>query len=608
MMREAANASELRSLRSTFVVGIRSRDPRLLTMDSRGRRVGARVIHGIALLGYLSSLLNFTSIPEPVYIPFHFPCRCFRLLWATRVCLSLCRSTRLLAPFVPRVDHRALIERSGDLLKMGSCLPFMLLSSSIPLTLQSNVSDPAFSDLASDQRPGSSLSNSRPSIDTQPPPTPSPVPQYRRFSKYEQRRAHSSPEGSFPAVGTPGVKRPLSGRFRKTRSAPSTLGVPLVTHQQWVGVRKDGKGKRRVSDPVETVEITFEAIEIESRVRRSSAPPPLRSSFILPSPRHSVDSSRLSSSSTLAPSLSSAVLRPESRIIAPPSPPLQTLEERDEEDNERLQLPVLQFDSLGISCPPSPPLSTLAEEDAEEIQPAPARRSSKKVSFSSAEPIIITAHQDSILAESEPLRRQSSWSGLFLLSAPPAAARPPLRRHASLQSVRGQAAGRSILRRTSSFTNDIPQDDPSMSFPVVERKRLPRSKNGQRTTSPSPALPSLRETEPTSDGEAQPPSVIHSSISDDESKFSRTYGVVQKAEIKKVKASGHAVALTLPRLRKPERAFSLEQRAVRHWSMEGVGHWVRRNGIHGSGGCEGGSERNVPPVPPLPRDVEALKA
>jgi hypothetical protein len=54
------------------------------------------------------------------------------------------------------------------------------------------------------------------------------------------------------------------------------------------------------------------------------------------------------------------------------------------------------------------------------------------------------------------------------------------------------------------------------------------------------------------------------------------------------------------RPRKPEPAQLMHQRAVRHWSMQASGNWIRRSGVYAQ---RGNMDRDVPPVPPLPREM-----
>ncbi|KAF2119321.1 hypothetical protein BDV96DRAFT_596060 [Lophiotrema nucula] len=503
---------------------------------------------------------------------------------------------------------------------MSSCLPFMLLSSSIPLTLQSNISDPGFQNLAADQRPDSRLSGPRPAtIDIQPSRTPSPTDDLQR----DRRRVPNLQHQDIPR-SVPTLRRQRSRNFRNKRAGPSVPELPAI-HEQWIGTRQDSSNGhiRRISDPVRNSTPMVGLDELPLSSRRSSDPPSARSSTTLPSIRLSLGS-RFSTASTLAPSVPSPALRSDNRnSLMPPLPPLSTLEEDivlrlPEARRAVAALRTLEEDVVDTnsapqsSCdtdlvPPSPSLNG-PDNDANGVSGVSPRRrasKSKSVSFSTDVPQIILS-PDNILEDNKPLRRQSSWSGLFLISAPPVAAKPSLARQTSMPTVRGQAAGKSCLKRTSSFQDDSlmaePQHKP-LSSHVIRRKSLPKSRSGRaiRSTSPPPQLsiPPLLEFPPIDIS-----TVIIQDATSEDARSDRTYEKRQ-TESNVIRNSGQTIIVT-PRPRKPEPTLSLEQKAVRHWSMTGNG-WIRRSGIYAGGSGPVPAARDAPPVPRLPINVDMIR-
>ncbi|KAF2799813.1 hypothetical protein K505DRAFT_332278 [Melanomma pulvis-pyrius CBS 109.77] len=551
---------------------------------------------------------------------------------------------------------------------MASCLPFMLLGSSIPLTLQSEVSDPGFSDLAANQRSSSRLSK-RASVESQPGLSENPTLNYQRFSGYERRRANLSLDG-VPNLGTPALPgREQSGRFRRTKSAPPNSFTHPVVHENWVGAGmrqlEGGRGKRSGSEPIRPSFPMIDLDEIDDDSdKRSLASSYKRNSYSLfPSPRDSVNSigsSRLSTSSTLTPSLPSPALRTESRAsLANSTTPLHTLAEDEElttpqsiDSRSSSRSPLRSHSrtpSISHTRSRSSSLQSLADTSSisdphslDASTPSPYQSSlSKRVSFSpnADEVITINDELEENINTSEPgiLRRQSSWSGFLLISAPPIAALPELTQRTSMSSIRGQAAGRSILRRTSSFQIG---ETAEQNMDKIKRKPVPtpgvwvtgRESRSERNKSPPQpmSLPSLPEDEddiddyytnmdltPVADQDSFPcssslPLSPYSSSNSHASSSSDEYEddvpptpFITPATPKAItfsKHTRHSVhTITVPSSSsspsgKPARMFGSEdeQLSGRHWSMEGVGSWVRQSGMR-----VWRVEGNVPVVPRL---------
>ncbi|KAH7130372.1 hypothetical protein B0J11DRAFT_504161 [Dendryphion nanum] len=535
---------------------------------------------------------------------------------------------------------------------MGSCLPFILLSSSIPLTLHSDLPDPAFNELKADQRRLSSLPNHSPeSIDTQPSPTTSPIP-FRRFSKYEQRRASTGP----PL----GLRHQTSSTFKKGRtSSTDGMKAPMV-HEQWVGVRSEEKYRKRgMSDPVRP--LRHESIRMDSRASSNLFSPPPRYSSSTNSKfavRDSLDSSHLSTASTLAPSL------PSPRPIHLTPIPLQTLTEHEPVSRPLTPptLPTIPSPSLHLSLPhypppnhiqphasplstppypppqiplPTPP-STPTQTQTQTLNPSPSRRPSKKVSFSPTTPEIIP--KSPIVEPHAPPRRQSSWSGLFLISSPPLVPKTEIARRRSLPSMRGQVAGRSILRASRGVEEEgkgkgSGEGGLDEVVGAIEMERGVRTRGGRRRgnhvrmNSASTLVGSEAEGYVLKGLEHAPlvlrdlPSLDISFEMDDEDGEPVEVGGVGQEETSRCDLGYHtAQSVVLTRTKKPLPTdtrhrggkrpqtirqhpgldIAADQRAVRHWSMQSGG-WVRRSGMYIEGAVDK-ENKAVPPVPLLPAE------
>lgn len=504
----------------------------------------------------------------------------------------------------------------------------MLLSSSIPLTLQSNGNETAFSDLA-DQWPKSSLSNHGTTTDTQPRRVSSSAALYRRFSSHERRRAYSAPE-RLPSMGVSPPRRLLSGRMRKTGSALSGLDL-LAVHESWIGTcgTKREKWTRRVSESVRPGNAMITVKGLDENGKRHSAPPstqsPPKASYISPSTHYFIDPLRVSAPSTpvsATPSLNFSLDKGSPLLPPPPRP--QTLEEDEEMDGPCAATP--RGDAQIALALPS--LSSgFVDEDitASEVERAPARHPRKSVTFSDAGDEIIRTLEETL--EKTSRRSQSSWGGFFLIGTPPVVTKPRPTRQVPLPPVRGQAAGKSILRRTSLFTDTIFETElkhgqPRISLsPTMEHNltQLPCSRSGQNLLS----MPSPPKSEPGLGAAARHKDttvVIHapSAESDTSSIRSRRSSVSSSLsgngfenidlseQISVTKPIVQTVIVPPSRLRKLNLEEMMGSKAVRHWSMEGVGNWVRRSGVY----ANGMRHQDPPPsqVPPLPDTVEGLKA
>jgi hypothetical protein len=116
--------------------------------------------------------------------------------------------------------------------------------------------------------------------------------------------------------------------------------------------------------------------------------------------------------------------------------------------------PELQIGGLGISYSSSVP----AKPQADDRGSRPSSRHSKKVSFSRAEPEVLGSTEPYSTGSRPPLKRQDSWSGLFLISAAPIVTQRTPERKPSLPIYRDkQVAPSPILKRKSSadtFTSE----------------------------------------------------------------------------------------------------------------------------------------------------------
>ena len=126
---------------------------------------------------------------------------------------------------------------------MAACLSFLLLGSSAPLTLHSDIVDPIILSTAGERRPSSSYSKPT-NTENQPTPSESPVLEYKRFSGFEQWRANLDLDHATQFKATNWNVGP--GRRRRAGSLP----LPVV-HESWIGAEGTrGWRKRSTSEPI----------------------------------------------------------------------------------------------------------------------------------------------------------------------------------------------------------------------------------------------------------------------------------------------------------------------------------------------------------------------
>lgn len=422
---------------------------------------------------------------------------------------------------------------------MPSCLPFMLLGSG-PLNLQADVTDPGFSDLAREQRCAIDVTHRDVAIDIQPSRVPTRAPVYRRFSTYEQRIRSRSADLSVVCHGSYDMRK--TGRTARSKSAPIPLEIPDI-HNKWIKVQQGekSKGKKRATDPVEPTGIDDDHV----------APFPLRSVSRRPSAT-STSSYASSSKSASRPRLGSH------SSAFPSSPQLYTLKE-----DEEYSTPT----SSAIDLKLPPPLFIARKDDTAEAvslsTTVPSPCSSKRVSFSPVTDKVM--HYPDQNHESSSSVQQSSWGGFLLPNKSRTIVRPPLARLSSLPSVRGQAAGRSILKRTTSMidcTSNLDPDLPSVGVPIYDKLSIPSLRQSSNKVPPINgggfidciAVVEMTTFEDVDLSDAHP-----------------------AAELKQQSA----MFLT-SRSKAPSAALTEDKRAVRHWSMEGT-NWFRRSGVYVSG-------------------------
>jgi hypothetical protein len=194
------------------------------------------------------------------------------------------------------------------------------------------------------------------------------------------------------------------------------------------------------------------------------------------------------------------------------------------------------------------------------ITPVPSPCSSKRVSFSpKADKVMHYLDQPQDLP---PLLHQSSWGGFLLPIKPRVVARPPLARLSSLPSVRGQAAGRSILKRTISMsdcTGDVVSELSLLGVPIHDKVTIPSLR---RSSSRVSAVGS------------ETASVLAEAATFEDVDLSDLTPV---AEQKQTPATSLTSQLKLPSL-----TWTKDTKAVKHWSMEGS-IWLRRSGVYVNG-------------------------
>jgi hypothetical protein len=388
---------------------------------------------------------------------------------------------------------------------MSSCLPLILLGS-VPLTLQSEVPYIRSSDFIS-KRPASEVSGCLSIIETQPANRPTSAPTYRRFDSYESRMS------AIPSIFACSDQTNNGVTSRKVRSAPVPLKFEFRSsraHGATALETEKGRGKKRASDPGQWKGSTMMPADRDMFSDDHVAP-------FRPSHSSKARATTFAGSSGSTASMQKSPRR--SQHLQ--SPRLQILEEGD----------VLQ-----------PPLSPLASLDPV----SPSRRSPKRVSFSStADRVLRPAAQES-----------QELSGKFsLFCNPQTTARPSASRPASLPSARSQAAGRSILKRTTSFGDGLPslgsQEFHSTGVPLHEKIQIESLQKRNNQTSKR----------------------------DSAARFDKSEGITET--FFDIDLTPHTQAQLLSEGIKSENErseLSYDARAVRHWSMIGS-NWIRRSGL-----------------------------
>jgi hypothetical protein len=427
----------------------------------------------------------------------------------------------------------------GEILSviMPSCLPLILLGS-VSLTHQSEVPFPKSTDLLRERRPTSDIFDRTSIIDTQPARNSTSIPSYRRFDKYENRMSSLSHDYLYSGNLQHESAIPQA---RRVASTPLPLKLDFRNSRQHdppSPVNEKGKGKKRCSytKPYDASEYVRVGIFDDDHVG------PFRSNH----------AAKALSSSVASPSGSTSTPR---HVSADPTlaelPRLHVLEE-----DLQARSPQSSIESSAASSPrirPSEINDGALTPDSTDPSRSPPRLA-KRVSFSSAaDRSASAAYSTSQEVNSTPGR--APWGGLSLFGKPYVVARPPASRQISLPAVRGQAAGRSILKRTTSCSEDLtlsnaPEASPT-GVPIHEKIHMDSlRRSSKRTSKRDSAVDFLNDR--------------NNIDSFDEIDLSQ-------------EASGNAPTANKNAM-SPTSTLSSEERAVRHWSMVGS-NWIRRSGL-----------------------------
>ncbi|KAF2643667.1 hypothetical protein P280DRAFT_214447 [Massarina eburnea CBS 473.64] len=354
----------------------------------------------------------------------------------------------------------------------------------------------------------------------------------------KRQRANSTPERK-PLLS----KRSSLGFLRRSKS----MAIPkdLSTIPEVIVMKPDPENKPETSTKTKTKTRT----KNETRTKRSaSAPTPPASDLLFKVDAEDPlrDSTPVAALQPSRPALNNAIPRARStslgqyslfpkaspthsprtspkvqaRTLAPPLPPLPNLEKEEEKEEkvDKPSIPSIQINSQEIRKPPQVKLAIQippkAERPAPELEnpeimpeteswPSSAYfssppRSSKRVTFSESRDEIIdtTSRKSSSPACRSLPPRQASWSSVFLLATPETFTKPPLlSRTASMSAMQKPTEVKSILRRTSSYS-EMPEEEKSPEQKIVENpmmvrnlKRLPRKNTGKKQPLPKPSTP-----------------------------------------------------------------------------------------------------------------------
>ncbi|KAF2020125.1 hypothetical protein BU24DRAFT_459735 [Aaosphaeria arxii CBS 175.79] len=560
---------------------------------------------------------------------------------------------------------------------LQSCLPFLLANPSAPLTLHTDAADTANLNLKTKTQHQPAQQRHEPFVNIQPARTAAPM-TYKRFSAYERRMQLKAEQELLAAILTP-------AQPRQTQSTWSSSSAPPVIeqHDTWIGTKKaevkekEKERAKRISSPSELNTSTFREVEWTEKVAPVSSSPPL-SAASTPNVRHSPSMMSLHSSvgSPQESIFSTSSTNSSVEALSLMSPPIESTPahfkpvDKSEPSKEPIDnapfLPNLHFSSyfegLGIWMGPSSPACTSPPLDspvesvassaneevpeiinfyASEIPRSSYRQQTKKVSFATSSPEIISEESGDI---SLAVNHLAGWTNL--------STGEPITRSTSQQSLRTQAAGRSILRQKSSFTNDAPavpeKDTPSRQFRTITMYGAPTSQPGSNNSavssskepeferffrvaespslSPVPSLSSARSSSPSSSRSESPAfsppanaffpislgDVVQkkasltsypygpTDFSDDSPtirEFEETRAIIMSRPTATpcTKSNGQQrVVINAAPPSKPARTLSLpqQQKQVRHWSMSGAG-WTKTSG----GSPPVKNESAVPPVP-----------
>jgi hypothetical protein len=420
---------------------------------------------------------------------------------------------------------------------MSSCLPLILLGS-VPLTHQSEVPYPKSVNLFREGRLASVILNRTSVIETQPAKEPTCVPAYRRFDKHENSMSSLSydyvySDNLHSARATPQARKaasatmPLKFDFRNSR-----VNDPPSPESE------KGKGKKRYPDP-----------------RPYSKPECLPEEFLGDdhvAPFRPSHSAKTLSLSMAGPSDSTPNPRHASIDLSLAQPPQLHVSEEVLEARSPNSSIVSSAASSPIIRPTKTKDGALTPECVDLSRPPP--RLPKRVSFSSAVDRSASAAYSTSQEDNSPPNR-APWVGLSLFGKPYVIARPPPSRQISLPAVRGQAAGRSILKRTTSYSEDLTLSNAleasPTGVPIHDKIRIDSlRRSSKRTSKRESAINFLNDT-------------INSDSFDE---IDLSQDIPENTPTASKDATG------------PTSTLSSEERAGRNWSMVGS-RWIRRSGL-----------------------------
>lgn len=443
--------------------------------------------------------------------------------------------TAIVKFFHPTVQRLPTVWNGAPLIM--SCLPLILLGS-VPLTHQSEVPYPKCTVISRERRPDSSILNCTSVIVTQPAKEPTSVPAYPRFDKYDNRM--SSRSQIYLTSGD--TKSEMADiQATRVRSAPVPLKFEFRSsrgHETPVPETEKGRGKKRASNPESYInsEYTSEDLCDDDHVA------PFRSSHTPKAPP----------SSLAGPSGSASNPRHASRDLSL----LQQSHVHVPEDGPGTQSPQLSRVSSAVSSSSIRPTEvTEGVHNPKVANPScPSPHLPKRVSFSSVADRGVSATYRS--SQDEPSTQiRVPWGGLALFGKSYLIARPPASLHISLPAVRGQAAGRSILKRTTSCSDNF---------------TLPNSDDFNPTGVPIHDKIQIESLQRSSKRSVECGSASSILNNRNNSGFFEEIVLSQGPSANADTASTNTASA--------RSTLSSDERAVRHWSMVGS-NWIRRSGL-----------------------------